>query len=168
MNIYGFIYKYNLRPADAVVLRKKFLGMVDHFAIFLGYRDNQPIFLANYWGGVKEIPQHELSVFLHTLEPTEIQKFPGREDQRKYAIRRAISRVGEEAYNFFSNNCEHFKNWVHYGSNYSGQVDKAGSVAIGLGIGAGLLALFSDNPKAGNAAVGLLVTGTLLKANSGE
>ena len=50
-------------------------------------------------------------------------------------IRRARSRIGEEAYNVFENNCEHFANWCKEGDSKSEQAWK-----LGLGVG-GLIAL---------------------------
>ncbi len=168
MNLFEFIRLNNLKPADAIVLRKKFLGMVDHYAIFLGYRSGHAVFVANYRNGVKEIPHNELVMFLQKLEPTAIDRFPGQDNQRPNAVRRALARVGEKAYNYIANNCEHFKNWVHHGKNYSSQVKNVGNIAIGLGIGAGLLALSSEQSKTGGKAIGLLLLGAILQSNAGD
>ena len=52
----SLIQQNNLRPADALVLRKKFLGMVDHFAIFLGYDNyNEPYIVDNYKDGIQRV-----------------------------------------------------------------------------------------------------------------
>lgn len=163
MTLTQFIQLNKLQQADAIVLRKKLLGMVDHYAIFLGYRGSQPIFVANYRDGVKEVSLNEMKQLLQTLEPTKIDRFPGLESQRKFAVDRAISRIGERAYNYITNNCEHFKNWVHFGENKSKQVDQVGNISIELGVSTAVAAIATKNPKVGFAAVGLLWLGTILK-----
>lgn len=143
-----FISSHNIRPADAIVMKKKLFGMVDHFVIYMGIHEMKHVFVANYTKGVKVIPDHELQEFLQILEPTKIDRFPGPDSHRNAAVYRANSRIGERAYNYVTNNCEHFKNWVHHGEHKSTQVDNAmGGLALGLGAVAlfGLLdALFSD------------------------
>lgn len=145
MTLNQFITTYNIRPADSVVMKKKLFGMVDHYVIYLGLSNNRNhVFVANYTKGVKIIPDHELREFLQILEPTKIDRFHGTEPQRVAAVNRAISRIGERAYNYVTNNCEHFKNWVHRGEHKSAQVDNAmEGVAIGAGIAAlaGLVSL---------------------------
>lgn len=163
MTLTQFIKVNNLQQADAIVLRKKILGMVDHYAIFLGYRGNQPVFVANYRDGIKEISLSEMKQLLQSLEPTQIERFPGPESQRNSAVVRAISRIGEQAYSYISNNCEHFKTWVHYGENRSKQVENVGNLALGIGAGTAIAALATRNPKVTTVALGLLLFGTILK-----
>lgn len=145
MTLNQFITNYNIRPADSIVMKKKLFGMVDHYVIYLGLsNDRKHVFVANYTKGVKIIPDHELREFLQILEPTKIDRFRGTEYQRTVAVNRAFSRIGEKAYNYVTNNCEHFKNWVHRGEHKSAQVDKAiEGVAIGASIAAivGLVSL---------------------------
>jgi len=45
-------------------------------------------------------------------------------------LARAISKLGEKAYDMWSNNCEHFIYWVSTGSSNSKQIDKLMSVGI--------------------------------------
>lgn len=147
MNLHQFITHYNIKPADAVVMKKKLFGMVDHYVIYLGISNQKHVFVANYTKGVKIIPDHELKEFLQILEPTKVDRFPGLESHRNAAVQRAMSRIGERAYNYVTNNCEHFKNWVHRGEHKSTQVNNAiDGVAFGAGIlvlGGLLSALFS-------------------------
>ncbi|MDD2200068.1 MAG: lecithin retinol acyltransferase family protein [Bacteroidales bacterium] len=164
MTLTQFVQQNGIRQADAIILRKKILGMVDHYAIFLGYRNNIPVFVANYREGVKEVSISEMSEILHTYQPVKIDSFPGPENQRPIAVKRAMSRLGEKAYNYIANNCEHFKNWVHYGDNYSSQVNKAGNVSLGLGVGVGIAAIATKNPKVAGVAAGLLLLGAIFKA----
>ncbi|MBL7729798.1 MAG: lecithin retinol acyltransferase family protein [Chitinophagaceae bacterium] len=163
MTITQFIRAYNLKQADAIVLRKKLLGMVDHYAVFLGYRGNRPVFVANYRDGVNEVSETEIRQLLQEMEPVSIDPFPGQEHERQNAVIRANSRVGEKAYNYVSNNCEHFKEWVHNGKNRSTQVDTAGNVALTLSAGAAIVAAETKNPKVAAWALGLLLIGAILK-----
>ncbi len=135
MTLNQFIQKFAIQPADAIIMQKKLLGMVDHYVIYVGVdRNNDHRFVANYTKGVKVIPNHELAQFLEVLVPSKIDRFPGPYQNRTAAVNRALSRVGEKSYNYLTNNCEHFKNWVHRGEHKSHQVDNAISgVAIGLG-----------------------------------
>lgn len=155
MNLFEFVQNNCLREADAIILRKKFLGMVDHYAIYVGLRHGTPQFVANYNNGVQVVPMHEMGELMTKLEPREIERFPGNNYERKEALKRALSRIGEKAYSYVRNNCEHFKNWVHYGINSSDQVDKAGNIALGVGVGVGVLAIAKKYPKL--ALVGLVV-----------
>jgi len=163
MTLTQFVQQNGIKQADAIILRKKILGMVDHYAIFLGYRNNTPVFVANYREGVKEVSISEMSKILQTYEPAKIDPFPGPEKQRSIAVKRAMSRIGEKAYNYISNNCEHFKNWVHYGDNYSAQVNNVGNASIGIAAGVGIAAIATKNPKVAGIAAGLLLLGLILK-----
>jgi hypothetical protein len=163
MNLQTLISANNLKQADAIVLRKKVLGMVDHYAIFLGYRSDNPVFVANYKDGVKEVSLTDMREVLQTLQPTAIERFNGTETERRMALNRAMSRVGERAYSYVTNNCEHFKNWVHSGEHRSEQVDKAGNIALTIATGTAIYSIANKSPKAGAIAVGLLLLGAFLK-----
>ena len=150
MTIHQFVIANNLRPVDAILLRKKLIGMVDHYAIYLGIMKGRHVFVANYTKGVRVIDDHEMEQFLTRLVPKCIERFNGDERQRQEALQRAISRVGENKYSLMSNNCEHYKNFVHHGVHRSEQVESfnsgmktAGGVALGALLIAGLFSLFS-------------------------
>jgi hypothetical protein len=164
MNINLFISQRNILPADAIVLTKKFFGMLDHYVIYLGMQNLEHRFVANYVDGVKVIPNREINSLLEVYVPTNIEKFPGKHQDRHAAIKRAVSRIGEKAYGIVSNNCEHFKNYVHYGVEASSQVEKFG-VAGAIG-GAGLLLVGMG--KKSNAAIiwgiVIIIVGILIAA----
>jgi|GEM_PF-391620 len=161
-----FILKNGLKQADAIVLRKKLLGMVDHYAIFMGFRNGSPVFLANYRSGVKEVTFSDMQSILATLEPKEIEPFKGSENERQKALNRAWSRLGENSYNYTENNCEHFKNYVHHGKDYSDQVKIAADVTMGTAALVGVAAIATKSPKAGLIAAGLLLLGLYLNESS--
>jgi hypothetical protein len=129
--------------------------MIDHFVIYLGIRNLQHTFIANYVEGVRIIPNQDVEKYLQTLVPTRVEKYPGQDWQRGEAIARALSQLGQKAYNYVANNCEHFKNFVHYGIKHSTQVQKAGG-AIALG-GLGLTLV-----GAGKKSDGMAITGIFL------
>lgn len=123
MTIDEFISSCEIRPADAIVMQKKLFGMVDHFVVYLGIDNGHHIFVANYTQGVRIIENQQILKFLDYLVPTNIDRFYGSDNDRLLALERAWSRVGEKAYDYLSNNCEHFKNWVHKGVSKSKQAD---------------------------------------------
>lgn len=47
-------------------------------------------------------------------------------------IERAVSKLGEDSYNLFSNNCEHFVNWCFNGFKTSSQVNNAAATTAVL------------------------------------
>lgn len=165
MNINQFVYQNQLQPADAIVLKKKFMGMVDHYAIYLGTDDfGTPEFVANFTKGVKIIPEIEINKQLESYIPNRIERFEGNRNERNEAVSRALSRIGEKAYNYIANNCEHFKNWVHHGELTSKQVDNAGNVAAIGGTAMVVGGLLTSNKKTRNWGTGILALGFLLKS----
>ncbi len=54
-------------------------------------------------------------------------------DVPEVVIQRAQNRLGENAYNLFGNNCEHFARWCKTGIHMSEQVDRAEACAGGAG-----------------------------------
>lgn len=78
------------------------------------------------------------------IEETTLEKFSAgsgykvkNHDNRVYSsatiVKRARSRIGEDLYDLFSNNCEHFVNWCIEGDHKSTQVD-AGTCAATAGM----------------------------------
>lgn len=155
MDVNIFISTYRVKPADAVVLTKKFFGMVDHFVVYIGIRNAEHQFVANFIEGVRVIPRKDIDKWLSTYVPTDVDRFPGPEHTRGEALKRAMSKIGESAYNYIANNCEHFKNFVHHGIATSSQVTKAG-VAVAVG-GAGVALLGLGKKHTGMAVWGLLI-----------
>ena len=161
MTIKQFVQINQLQQADAIILRKKVLGMVDHYAVFLGFRDRKPVFVANYRDGV-QVKESEMINLVAKYEPREIERFSGTESERQAAVNRGLSRLGERAYNYVANNCEHFKNWVHHGEHRSEQVKGASKAVATVGAIGVVGALATKNPKLGAWAAGLLLLGAVL------
>jgi len=161
---------YQLQPADAVMLRKKFAGMFNHYAVYLG-RDsetNQPLFAANYTRGVKIISEKELEEFLEILEPERIERFHGSWQDRLAAVGRAWKWLGKTGYNLIFNNCQHYKNFVQDGEAYSEQVDDIGT---GLMIAVGATAIVGAlGESKGALGIGLLALalGAVVKSGANQ
>ena len=155
MNVNVFVTRFQIQPADAVVLNKKFFGMVDHFVIYLGIIELEHQFVANFVDGVKVIPATDINKWLVAYVPSKIERFPGPASKRSEALKRAFSMIGQRAYNYIANNCEHFKNFVHYGIASSSQVTKAG-IALSMG-GLGLALIGSDRKNSSMAWWGIII-----------
>jgi Lecithin retinol acyltransferase len=162
MNVNLFITQRDIRPADAIVLNKKFFGMLDHYVIYLGVKNFQHQFVANYVDGVKIVPTDKIDSLLQVYVPTKVERFSGTAHQRSAAIKRAFSRIGERAYNLVSNNCEHFKNFVHQGIDTSTQVEKAAAGLTLGGIGLTLIGAGRKNSTAIAWGIVILIVGIIV------
>lgn len=148
MSIDYFISANNLEPADAIVVQKQKFGILDHYVIYLGKgSDGEHKFIANYTAGVQFLPYWKLLEFLGSYMPVAINRFMGDRIQRSLAVQRALSRLNENAYSLILNNCEHFKNFVHFGIKKSEQVENfGGALAVG-GAGAIAIGVAAENDR---------------------
>ena len=71
-----FVIANNLQPADAILLNKKFMGMLDHYAVYLGRHPetNKPVIAANYTSGVQILTPVDVDSFLEKLVPSKIER----------------------------------------------------------------------------------------------
>ncbi|PHR43329.1 MAG: hypothetical protein COA32_16515 [Fluviicola sp.] len=163
-NVKKLVSQNNLKIIDAIVLKKRFIGMVDHYVLFGGFdRNEEPIFVANYKNGVQVVPRQDMIKYLSMLEPERIVRFIGTENERLIAVQRAKSRLGEKAYKYFSNNCEHFVTWVHTGRHSSRQVSDAGEALMIAGSIASIGGLSKKNNAAMGVGLASMFLGALLK-----
>lgn len=139
----NFIYANGLQEADAIIAKKRGLGVFDHFIIYMGKRCGQHLFIANdARGGVKWFTEQEVISLVRDFEPVKVRSFKGNYYQRHQAIDRAKKEIGK-SYSLVDFNCEHLANYVQYGVRESKQVQ---NWKAGLGIAAGvLLAAFIFN-----------------------
>ena len=134
MTIDQFIRIYNVKVADAIVVKKENFGILDHYVIYLGKdEDGNHLFIANYLTGVKFLSVAELICHLKTYVPVRINPFVGSERLRRSAVKRALSKLNENAYHLILNNCEHFANWVQKGVPKSNQVETFGQILTVVG-----------------------------------
>jgi hypothetical protein len=150
MDIRQFIENNGIKQADVIIVKREKLGLFDHYVIFLGYEreTGEPIFIANYSDGVKILPTFQLLQFLETYKPVSIRKFRGAEQERQYAIDRAIQDLetrSSYAYSLIKNNCEHFANWVQKGVRESDQVKDFGKATTVGGLGLTAVGLATKN-----------------------
>lgn len=164
MTLNQFIQLNNLRPADAVVVKKDGIGLLDHYLIYLGSSFGQHKFIANYFHGTRILSYDELSDFSQKYNPSRIRRFVGNEVQRDAAVARALSRKDQQSYHLLLNNCEHYVTYTQEGTSYSQQTTIFGAsmavtglavaassksdVGKGLGVAMtalGLLTLILDN-----------------------
>ena len=163
MNVREFVYHNQLQPADAIMLRKKFAAMVDHFVVFVGYVDNHPRFMANHKDGVSFVSDQEMAQYATILEPQRIDRFTGTEQERRSALQRAFSAFGKP-YKVLSSNCEHFKEWVQRGAWKSPQVKTGAQVASVAGAGMLIGGLASRNKGLTIAGLGILIAGAIISS----
>ena len=173
MTLRQFIKANRIKQADAVLVKKEKLGLFDHFVIFLGYseKSKEPMFIANYKYGVAIIPTHELLDFIRKYKPFAIRRFKGSQQERKYAIQRAIEDLktgSRKAYHLIRNNCEHFANWVQKGVRESDQVKDAGKLTSIGGIGIAAAGFATKNKTLLVSGLILTILGTITTALGDE
>jgi hypothetical protein len=100
----------------------------------------------------------------HFVGETIYVKEYGKSDPPEIVIARAESRLGENGYNVFGNNCEHFAHWCKTGQPHSAQIRTVQVAATGLagaGIGAVATKLVVRGLRLGSGALGFggLVSG---------
>lgn len=150
MNIEKFIENNGIRQADAIIVKREKLGLFDHYVIFLGYDENssEPLFIANFENGVDILSTSKLREYLIMYKPISINRFTGSDNDRQYAIRRALIDLktkSSRAYHLIKNNCEHFANWVQKGVRESDQVKSFGNASAISGLGITTVGLASKN-----------------------
>lgn len=137
MTVNQFIKYYSLKAIDAIVMKKKFFGMLDHYVTFLGYHpdNNEPVFVANYTKGTRLLTKEEINKFTEVLEPVNIDYFEGSYSQREEGVERALELVGRKDYGLITYNCEDYKNYIRTGRFGSLQVKDAANGLMVLGTG---------------------------------
>lgn len=158
-----FVRANNLRPGDGIVVRKRFLGLLKHYVIYLGQDRGQHYFIANMMGGVTVLNSGQISDFMGYMDPTRIIPFEGTDYEREKAVRRALNYPDRSNYNLLANNCEHYFNYTQTGQSYSEQTAAfgAGLAAVGtaMTINNALKDEEEDEDAGLKAAAGLLLVG---------
>ncbi|CAH2601749.1 Lecithin retinol acyltransferase family protein [Rhodovastum atsumiense] len=131
------------RPGDHLVSRR---GVYTHHGLCSGkgrvihYAGSAR---AGVQGPVEEIPLAQFTAG-HGFA---IRPHKGRAFSRAESVRRARSRIGEDNYCLFTNNCEHFVLWCITGKPHSAQITISSQAVIGMLAGAAVRA-------AGGGAIG--------------
>jgi hypothetical protein len=155
MTLDEYIYENHIKPADVIVVKKKWIGLLDHYLVYLGQHYGEHKFIANYTGGVRILNYQELSSYAESLYPERIRRFTGNDIQREAAVTRALSRVDQSSYDLILNNCEHYANFVQQGEAYSNQTKVFGT---GLAI-AGMTTALSAKNNPGKETFGWVMAG---------
>ena len=127
------LQKWNLQPADRIVVPKSNLRMVQHHAIYLGKDDYGTDWIAENKIGKGVHIVTATDFFSDVIEITRVEPFRGNQYQRNEAVRFAMSLEGRN-YDLFEFNCEHYANVVQHKVQISHQAK--------AGIGLGLIGLF--------------------------
>lgn len=117
--------KNNIKPGDGLVRSKSFLGIIDHYGLYVGRSmviENHPL------SGVRLVT---LSEFLNGRKLLKVKPYPGLEWTRSSAVNRAYEMIGTQ-YSVFEFNCEHFVNYIHQVGIKSGQADVAKGLVFSL------------------------------------
>lgn len=164
MNVSQFVEINNLKPGDAVVVKKDGIGLLDHYLIYLGEHIGEHKFIANYTRGTRILSYNQLFDFAREYSPRRIRRFLGNEVQRHAAVVRALSRRDQNSYHLLLNNCEHFANFTQKGKAYSQQTTTfgAGMTFTGLAVAASAK---SDAGRGVGAAMTVLGLLTLMMDN---
>jgi hypothetical protein len=115
----------DLKPGDHVYVS---YDVFTHHGIYVG--DGSVVELYNNWkkrsgtgSDVPRIRRISLGEFANGRE-VKVRQYPPSEcDPPHVVVERALSRLGEEGYNLFNNNCEHFATWCKMGEPRSSQVE---------------------------------------------
>lgn len=156
MKISEFVNRYNIKPADAIAVKKDGFGLLDHYLVYLGedyWGEHQ--FMANYTRGTRILSQNELRKFASYMHPVKISRFIGNKYEREKAVERAFELKDQKSYHLILNNCEHFKNRVQYGIPYSDQVNTFGTGLAAAGILTAATSKSDEGKTAGMIIAGL-------------
>ena len=108
----------------------------DHHGIYLGTFDGYGVVI-HYSGFAKAFDKGEIEITtldefrgdsedIYVVDYLDSEKIYGKFE----IIDRAFSKLGENEYNLFSNNCEHFACWCITGKSNSAQVEKVRSTTV--------------------------------------
>ena len=163
-----FVKECELRPGDGIVVKKRFLGLLKHYVVYLGKDRGRHLFIANMVGGVKILNSGQISEFLQYMEPRRIIRFEGNERERKQAVERALTYPNSRNYQLIANNCEHYFNYIQKGKGYSAQTATfgAGLALSGVVMAANNASKTEDEDENADLKVlaGILLTGLGLLA----
>jgi hypothetical protein len=134
-------------------------GAYTHHGVYVG--NGQIIHYSGEVGSKRDAAIKRTSVagFLEGGE-AEVVKY-ARSFDPDSVIQRAESRLGEDGYDLFGNNCEHFARWCVTGDARSEQVRDVASAASGASAGAAATAAGIGVVSAGGAVAGLSGAGVM-------
>lgn len=135
--IMNILQHQNIRPGDGLVRSKSFLGLIDHYGLYVGQFkviENHPLH------GVRLI---SLAEFLDGRKLQRVKTFPGSDWSRSNAVQKAYEMIGTH-YDVLDFNCEHFVNHIHNLGVKSGQADLAKGLVFGV-LALGLISVIAGD-----------------------
>lgn len=111
----------------------------------------------HYQGKLKDSTVTKVSLEHFVGENIYVKEY-GKSDPVEVVVQRAESRLGENGYNVFGNNCEHFAYWCKTGQSHSEQirhVQVAATSLAGMGVGAIAARLMTQGMRLGAGTLGL-------------
>lgn len=138
------------RPAIGSHLKTSKTGYTHH-GIYIGH--DSVIHYAGLSNGLEAGPiEQVLLTTFHCGNGYSVVQHPNAKHSPSAVIDRARSRLGENGYNVFNNNCEHFCNWCIEGDHQSDQVDIGTTVGTGGLSGAAAVAARTVVASSGSVA----------------
>lgn len=114
---------YSLNLGDHIYV-DRYLGIYTHHSIYIG--DEKVIHYSGLANGLESGKIEEISLFDFKKGGQYLTKYIYEEKKFYYPrykiVERAKSRLNEDLYHLFNNNCEHFAHWCVTGEKYSTQV----------------------------------------------
>lgn len=114
------------------------------------------------------LPRLRLQLFFDRLTPERIERFPGDEQGRIEAMKRAKGLADWEAYSWISNNWEHFKNYIPTGEFRSPQVVHIANIAMMCGLAAASFSLVRGKTKLALLGLLLAAAGVMVRGMEGR
>lgn len=117
------IRQFNLEPGDRIVVPKSLFCIIQHHALYLGYNDlGEHLICENMIGvGVRLIRVDDF--FKDVISVTRIEKFQGKNFERRKLVEKALSKLGKP-YSLINYNCESCCNDVQHNVIKSDQLSK--------------------------------------------
>lgn len=118
----------NLLSGDRIVVPKKGMNLIQHHAIYLGFKEGVESVAENTLE--KGVQILSISDFFRDVDViTKIERFEGNHEQRLKSVKKAISLVGKK-YDVLNFNCEHYANFVQDKNPISKQVHVGGALIL--------------------------------------
>jgi hypothetical protein len=128
-----FVLKHGLKPGDRIVTPRSGWRLIQHHAIYWGIDVHGVHWIIENKDGIGVIFITLENFLTGCIEIKRIEYFKGNEYERRLAIQRAESKLGQ-VYDLWDFNCENFANYVQYGKSFSTQVN---NIKGGLKVAAG-------------------------------
>lgn len=123
--------KYSLQNADCVETESRRIQLIRHYGAY--FMINNEEFLIENVADVGVVKTSIADFEKKYPKIVKVRKFTGDEKARDEAYKRALNEIGKK-FNWVTNNCEQFANYVQKGVHYSKQefIIAGGVLSVGL------------------------------------